>query len=70
MPKFEKLPSTLGTLDSGTLDKTLIEKIEEQTLRLFTVGNVKFTRLFDPKSGKHKVVPVPIIMGVISSVLL
>ncbi len=60
MPKFEELPSTLGTLDSGRLDETLVEKIEEQTLRLFTVGNIKFTHLFDPKSGEHKVVPVPI----------
>jgi hypothetical protein len=50
----------LENLDSGRIEKALIEEIGDQTLRPFTVGSIKYIRLFDPKSNEYTVVRVPI----------
>jgi hypothetical protein len=57
MPCFEEFPSKLENLDSGRIDKALIEEIGDQTLRPFTVGSIKYTRLFDPKSNEYTLLP-------------
>jgi hypothetical protein len=47
-------------IDSLRIEKALIEEIGDQTLRPYTIGSIKYTCLFDPKSNEYTVVPVPI----------